>query len=471
MFQHHDERLPEGRPVCVIGAGYVGLTAAAGLAQLGHAVVCVESNPGRLQSLREGEMPIFEPGLAELVREHQASGRLSFTGELAPVVRDTRIALLCVGTPPRPDGDPDLRQIAAAARAAAMAATGDLILVVKSTVPPGSCEALEVLVAGENPELRIQVASNPEFLREGRAVWDFFHPDRVVVGAGDPAVAAEVASLYPANWPLLSCDRRSAELIKYAANTFLAVKISFANEVAGLCEGLGADAAQVLAGVGMDQRIGEAFFRPGPGYGGSCLPKDVSGLVAVAESLGRPARLARAAAEANRDAMEGIVEKLSRGLGGLSGRRIGVLGVAFKAGTDDVRFSPAVALVETLTAAGATVTVHDPMASHPALTALRASSAFGAARGADALVVMTGWPEYAELDPATLARGMRGRMVLDAAGVLGHARLEAAGLHVYGVGKGRPLDFHPVVWRPLGWALEELPGPGASAAGQEGRAA
>ena len=347
--------------VCVVGAGYVGLTAAACLAALGHRVRCLEANPGRLATLRAGGVPIIEPGLEDLVRAHSASGRLTFTDDIAAAVGGAAVALLCVGTPPRADGQPDHRQLATATRDAAAAATGDLLLVVKSTVPPGTCEALELLAEPSDPAFRVAVASNPEFLRESRAVWDFFHPDRVVIGVDDPDLGRLVAELYPADWPTLVCDRRSAELVKYAANTFLAVKISFANEIAALCEALGADAERVLAGVGLDSRIGPAFLGPGPGFGGSCLPKDVSGLVAVAESVGQPATMARAAVQVNAQARDGLIAKLQATLGSLVGARVGVLGLAFKPGTDDIRHSPAVGLVRALTLAGAEVTVHDPL--------------------------------------------------------------------------------------------------------------
>ena len=440
--------------VCVVGAGYVGLTAAACLADLGHRVRCLEANPGRLATLRAGGVPIIEPGLEELVRTHRASGRLTFTDDIAAAVGGAEVALLCVGTPPRPDGQPDLRQLATAAREAAAAATGDLLLVVKSTVPPGTCEALELLAEPPDPAWRVAVASNPEFLRESRAVWDFFHPDRVVIGADAPGLGELVADLYPPDWPTLQCNRRSAELVKYAANTFLAVKISFANEIAALCEALGADAERVLTGVGQDSRIGPAFLDPGPGYGGSCLPKDVSGLVAVAESVGLPATVARAAIHVNAQAQDGLVAKLRATLGPLAGARIGVLGLAFKPGTDDIRHSPAVGLVHALTGAGAMVRVHDPLVARDVVPGERVDDPYAVAAEADALVVATAWPQYATLSPERLQRAMRGRVVLDAVGVLDPEACAAAGLDAYGVGRGRPLAFHPVVWLPLQWTLE-----------------
>ncbi|MHB8457532.1 MAG: nucleotide sugar dehydrogenase, partial [Acidimicrobiales bacterium] len=286
--------------VGVVGAGYVGLTAAACFAELGHVVTCVETSPERLGILERGGIPIVEEGLAELVQSNAATGRLRFTGDISEALAGAKVVFLCVGTPPRDDGDPDLRQLAEAACQAAAASTMDTILVVKSTVPPGTCEAIELLASEHVRDAStVRVASNPEFLREGRAVWDFFNPDRVVIGAGTCETAQAVSDLYPDAWQKFLCDRRSAELVKYAANTFLAVKISFANEIAGLCESLGADASLVLEAVGRDNRIGESFLVPGPGFGGSCLPKDLSGLIAVAESVGQPAALARAARDVN----------------------------------------------------------------------------------------------------------------------------------------------------------------------------
>jgi len=440
--------------LCVVGAGYVGLTAAACLAEAGHNVTCLEAAPDRLAMLEAGEMPIFEPGLAEIVARNRAAGRLRFTADVAKAMDRTEFALLCVGTPPRQDGTPDLTQIAAAARQLAAVVEGELILIVKSTVPPGSCEALEILateVAG--PTARIRVTSNPEFLRESRAVADFFAPDRIVVGADHDALGRRVADLYPAGSAVLICDRRSAELIKYAANTFLAVKISFANEVAGLCELLGADASPVLEGVGLDARIGGAFLGPGPGFGGSCLPKDLSGFLATAASLGYQAPIASAALEVNERAPAGVVAKLELALDGLRGRRIAVLGVAFKPGTDDTRDSPGVALVRSLADRGALVSVHDPLARCEGLPATVHADAYGAAHGADGLVIATGWPIFAELDPAALRREMAGTVLVDAAGVLRGQSWHEAGFSLYGVGWGLPSSLHPVIWQAITWAV------------------
>ncbi len=441
--------------VCVVGAGYVGLTAAACLAELGHTVRCVETDPAKLATLSAGGMPIHEPGLSELVANHRGSGRLTFTSDVVEAMEDTAVALLCVATPPRLDGEPDLRQLGHAAIEVVIAANSDVVLVVKSTVPPGSCEALELLVGGYTADgQRVSVVSNPEFLRESEAVWDFFNPDRVVIGAGRADVGELIAQLYPARWPLLVCDRRSAELIKYASNTFLAMKISFANEVAALAEALGAEAGNVLAGVGLDGRIGGAFLTPGPGFGGSCLPKDLSGFIAVADSVNQPAFLARATQRVNDGAREALVNKLEATLGCLSGRQIGVLGLAFKPGTNDVRHSPAVGLAEALVARGATVRAHDPVASVSGTLFEQVVDPYDAASGADALVVATAWPVYRRLAPKRLREVMGGTIVLDAADALDAHTFAAVGFDVYGVGRGLPTLFAPVLWRPLEWMVD-----------------
>lgn len=441
--------------LCVVGAGYVGLTAAACFAALGHEVRCVEHDERQLATLLRGEVPIYEPGLLELIERGRESGRLSFGACVRTALDGASVALLCVGTPPRDDGHPDLRQIAAAAAEVARAATSDLVIVVKSTVPPGSCEAIELLAAeAAPPGVRVTVVSNPEFLRESQAVGDFFAPDRVVIGADDPAAGALVASLYPPDLPLLRCDRRSAELVKYAANTFLAIKISFANEIAGLCERVGAEAVSVLAGVGMDQRIGSSFLGHGPGFGGSCLVKDLSGLIATAGALGYQTPVARAALEVNTWARERITELLAAALGSVAGRRIAVLGLAFKPGTDDVRDSPAVAIVRRLLALGGTVTTYDPVATDPALAHLSRPGAYQAVSCADAVVIATAWPEFALLEPGQLAAAMAGHVIVDAVGVLDHAAAEDWGLEVVALGRGTLDGFQPVVVPPLQWCLD-----------------
>jgi len=443
---------PSQLHVCVVGAGYVGLTAAACLARLGHRVRCVEVDTRRLAMIERGEMPIHEPGLAELVAAGRASGDLAFTAEIGPALDGAEVVVLCVGTPPQPSGEPDLSHLAAAARQVARAASRDLIVVVKSTVPPGSCEALELVCAEEAaPGVRIRVASSPEFLRESRAVEDFLAPDRIVIGAAEDEVADVVVRLYPTGAPVVRCDRRGAELVKYASNTFLAVKISFANEVARLCEALGTDAGTVLAGVGGDHRIGPAFLRPGPGYGGSCLPKDVAGFIALGDSFDSPTLLASAAEAQNVGARTAVVDKLATVLGSLVGRKVAVLGLAFKDGTDDTRDSPGLHIVDQLDEAGATVRTYDPLVRDDPGRGRRMGTVDEALVGADAVVITTAAPEFRAVRPTVVAGAMEGNVVLDAAGVCDLDEWAAAGLVVYGVGRGVPVAFHPVVWAPLRW--------------------
>ncbi len=452
MYESELPQAARASELCVIGAGYVGLTSAAGLAALGHRVRVVEADPERLATLERGELPIFEPGLSELVSDLRAAGRLSFTGAISAVA-GASVALLCVGTPPRTDGDPDLRQLAEAAAGVARNATGDLVAVVKSTVPPGTCDAIQLICDAHAPDaVRVTVASNPEFLRESRALEDFMNPDRVVVGGPAPA-ARRVRDLYPREWRILVTDRRSAELIKYASNTFLAIKISYANEIAALCEHLGADAGAVLEGTGLDPRVGSQFLRPGPGFGGSCLGKDLSGLIAVADAVGLEARVARAAREVNGWARARVVEKLERAVGDLDGARIAILGLAFKPGTDDVRDSPALDVIAALAQRGARVTASDPLAGAVDPAIERFDDPYEAASGADAVAVLTAWPQFAALDPIALGSAMRGDAVVDAVGVVDAGRFQAAGLEVLGIDRGTPGAFHPVILRPLEWTL------------------
>ena len=439
--------------VCVVGAGYVGLTAAACLAHLGHHVRCLESDVPKLELLKSGVIPIVEPDLAELVHQGLFSGRLLFTNDAHSAMAGAKVALLCVGTPPRRDGDPDLSYLAQAARTASQHATRDLVLVVKSTVPPGSCEAIELISEESIAQgLTVKVASSPEFLRESHAVYDFLNPDRVVIGTNDEAVADLVAELYPTGVPIVRCDRRGAELVKYAANAFLAVKISFANEVAALCEALGTESETVLRGVGLDHRIGPEFLQPGAGYGGSCLPKDVAGFQALGRSMHTATPIVSAAAVVNEQARRSALFKLDVALGGLAGKRIGVLGIAFKPDTDDSRDSPALHLIEMLSSANAIVRAYDPLAKADRISARRVDSAIDAISGADAIVFATGWSEFKLLDPGEIAKAMRGRVVLDTAGCVDIAKFAQQGLVVYGVGRGSPLAFHPIVWSPLRWA-------------------
>ena len=326
------------------------------------------------------------------------------------------------------------------------------MLAVKSTVPPGTCETIELVCAEHAAEgVSVRVVSNPEFLREGQAIADFMHPDRVVIGAGDEEASDAVRALYPPAWPVICCDRRSSELIKYASNAFLAIKISYANEIAALCEHLGADAGAVLDGVGRDTRVGCEFLRPGPGFGGSGLGKDLSGLIAVAAGVGLEARVASAAHAVNSWACERVIEKLEGALGALEGRHVAVLGLAFKAGTDDVRDSPALAVIAQLAERGARVSAFDPLAAPVDPWVERHADPYTAVEGADAAVVLTAWPELGEIDPPRVRNCMRGSAILDMVGVLDLRAFDAAGLEVLGIATGTPMELHPMILRSLEW--------------------
>ena len=421
------------------GAGYVGLTTAACLCELGHEVTLLEIDPQRLATLMRGECPIYEPGLDALLKRHLGGG-LKVTGDLAQALSGTEILICCVGTPPSATGSPDLsslwRLLADLRRQ-----RQPLTVVLKSTVPPGTNRRAQRRLGA-----RFAVVSNPEFLREGTAIHDFFHPDRIVIGAASPTAAEQVAALYRGiDAPLLLTGWEEAELIKYASNAFLAVKLSFANEVAALADSLGADGLTVLRGVGLDRRIGPHFLAPGPGYGGSCLPKDLAALRWTARRRRVRLDLLPAAQRANRRQRERVLAKL----GPVEGRQIAVWGLAFKAGTDDVRESPALEVIPALLARGARVTAHDPAARHTFAAALAAVSGglpgrlrlvddpWGALHGADALLVLTEWPEYAAASPEEIRTALAGDLVVDGRNLFDPEAMAAAGLRYRGIGRDR----------------------------------
>ena len=420
--------------VAVVGAGYVGLTAAACFAHLGHRVVCTDIDAQKIAGLQRGEIPIHEPGLAELVREGLASGRLAFGCGSAAAAAAADFVFLCVPTPQGPDGAAELGYLEAAVREIGPRLRAGTIVVNKSTVPTGSAALVERTVGRSD----IGVASNPEFLREGAAIDDFLHPDRVVIGSDDRAVAERVAGLYAGvAAPVLITDPVSAETVKYASNAFLATKLSFTNAIAAVCEAVGADVTDVLAGVGYDRRIGSEFLRPGPGWGGSCLPKDTRALLKVAEAAGYDFSLLRGVLAANDEQFARIVDKVARRVD-LQGARVALLGLAFKAGTDDVRASPALEIARRLSAAGASVQAHDPEVPASAVPEWAGitvmDDAYAACHRARALVVVTEWPEFADLDFARVASVMDELHVVDARNLLDRAELERLGFTYSGVG-------------------------------------
>jgi len=422
--------------IAVVGASYVGLTTAACFAKLGHHVVCADIDPARIERLQRGELPIVEPGLEELVRDGLATGHLSFVVGAAAAARDCEFAYLCVQTPQDSQGAADLSWVEAAAREVGAVVGSEAIVVNKSTVPVGSTTVVERAMG--RPDVR--VVSNPEFLREGSAVHDFLHPDRVVIGSEDRAAAVRVASLFLGiSAPLIVTDPASAETIKYAANAFLATKVSFVNAVAAVCEAVGADIGDVVLGIGSDQRIGAEFLRPGPGWGGSCLPKDTQALVHIAEGAGYDFGLLRGVIQVNEDQRSRVVDKVRRAAGGdLAGRTIAAWGLTFKANTDDLRDSPAIAVAERLVAEGALVRAYDPSVddASPVEGAELVADAYAAVEDAPLVALLTEWDEFRWLDFRKVAGSMTSpRAVVDARNLLDPAAMRRMGFSYQGVGR------------------------------------
>ncbi|OOC02895.1 UDP-glucose dehydrogenase family protein [Amycolatopsis azurea] len=421
--------------IVVIGTGYVGLTTGACLASLGHWVVCVDIDATKIDQLRAGRVPILEPGLADLVLEGQATGRLEFTvdGDLA--VTGAEFLFLCLPTPMGDDGGADLHATESTVTRIRHALPVGCVVVNKSTVPVGT----SVRVTGLLDRPDVAVASNPEFLREGSAVTDFLRPDRIVVGADVPEVGKRVAGLYSRlSAPILVTDAASAELVKYVANCFLAMKLSFVNAVADLCERFDADVDQVLDAVGRDPRIGRAYLRPGPGWGGSCLPKDSEAMLRMAETVGFSFPLLRATVDMNVQQRERVVTKLAAAFGGsLDGARIGLLGLTFKAGTNDLRGSPALAVAELLVARGAELLACDPTVAGgtevDGITVV--DDPYQVAESAEALVLLTDWPQFRALDWVRMAKFLGGTVVLDTRNQLDVETLGSAGLVCHGIGR------------------------------------
>ncbi len=426
--------------VAIVGTGYVGLVTGACLADFGHAVTCVDTSANRIEALNRGELPIYEPGLGEIVSRNVAAGRLSFSTDLAAAVRDALVVFVAVGTPEGTNGEADLSQVSAVATDLALALDGYRVIATKSTVPVGTGAWLRHEIERQlRQPIEFDVVANPEFLREGSAVNDFLRPDRVVIGTGSARAAALMREIYRPLYlietPLVMTSVESAEMIKYASNAFLAVKIGFMNEVANLCDRVGADVHIVAKGMGLDKRIGSKFLHPGPGYGGSCFPKDTRALAVLGRSRGTPQRLVEAAVEVNDHQRRLLAEKIGRVLGGLSGRQIAVLGLAFKPNTDDVRESPALYVCEELVRRGARVRAFDPVANAAAAQALRdlvpavsfPTTAYEAIAGADALVIMTEWNEFRGLDLARVRSLMAQPIVIDARNVLDPVQTRALG--------------------------------------------
>jgi UDPglucose 6-dehydrogenase len=435
--------------IAMIGGGYVGLVSGACLAEFGNDVAVVEVDAAKLAALREGRMPIFEPGLDRLVAENVAAGRLSFGNDITAAVAGAEAVFIAVGTPSRRgDGHADLTYVYAAAEQVARALRGYAVIVTKSTVPVGTGRRIAGIMREVRPDLEFDVASNPEFLREGSAIGDFMRPDRVVIGA-ETERAREVMQrlyrpLYLIEAPILFTGIETAELTKYAANAFLAMKVTFINEMADLCERVGADVHDVARGIGLDGRIGRKFLHPGPGFGGSCFPKDTLALVRIAQDAGAPSRLVEAVVGVNDARKAGMAMRVIAACGGsVRGRRVGVLGLTFKPETDDMRDSPALPIVSRLVEDGAAVQAFDPEGMAQARPLLPdgvryCRDAMDAVAGADVLVVVTEWNEFRALSPDRLKAAMRGDVVVDLRNVYDPAGMIAAGFAYHGIGRPAP---------------------------------
>ena len=434
--------------IAVIGTGYVGLVGGAGLADFGNHVVCVDQIEEKIETLRRGEIPFYEPGLSEVVERNVREGRLSFTTDLAQAIRRNDVIFCAVGTPEGDGGAVDLSQVDEVAREIGRHMTGYRLVVQKSTVPVGTARRIRTIIEeNRSAPHDFDVVSNPEFLREGSAVEDFMRPDRVVVGADTERAAAAMRSIYRALYlirtPIVETTPETAELVKYASNAFLATKISFINEIANLCEEVGADVQGVAYAMGLDRRIGQKFLHAGAGYGGSCFPKDTAALVSIASDAGSDARIVAAAISVNEEQKERMVSKVLDAAGGdVAGKTIGVLGLSFKPNTDDMRYASSIVLVKGLIERGAVVKAFDPVAADNARAVMPeigyADDAYEAAAGAHVLVIMTEWNEFRRLDIERLKSVMAEAAVVDCRNVYEPEDFEALGFRYTGVGRGRP---------------------------------
>ena len=434
--------------VAMIGTGYVGLVSGACFAHFGHHVTCVDKDAEKIAALSRGEIPIYEPGLTELVRSNVRDHRLAFSTELAGPVAAAEAVFIAVGTPSRRgDGHADLSYVYAAAREIAAALQGFTAVITKSTVPVGTGDEVEAIIREQRPDVDVCVVSNPEFLREGAAIRDFKHPDRIVVGTEDPRGREILAEIYRPLYlnaaPILYTDRRTAELIKYASNAFLATKITFINEVADLCEKVGADVQEVARGIGLDNRIGAKFLHAGPGYGGSCFPKDALALIKTGQDHEAPLRILETVVAVNDQRKRAMARKVAAAFGGnLRGRLVAVLGLTFKPNTDDLREAPALAVITALQDMGAKVRAYDPAGMAQAQNLLSgvtyADNAYACAENADALVIITEWEQFRALDLGRLKTIMAHPVVVDLRNIYPPEELRRHGFRSQGVGRARP---------------------------------
>ena len=430
--------------ITVVGSGYVGLVVGACLAETGNTVTCADVDAGKIEGLKKNVLPIYEPGLDDYVERNQKQERLRFTTDIADAISSADVVFIAVGTPPDEDGSADLRHVLAVAEQIGKNMRRELVVVTKSTVPVGTAAKVAEAVS-RHAKLPFHMCSNPEFLKEGAAIDDFMKPDRVVIGVESDHARSVMAELYApfvrTGKPILFMDLPSAEMTKYAANAMLATRISFMNEIANLCEIVGADVDQVRRGIGSDARIGPAFLFPGPGYGGSCFPKDVKALVRTARSYDMPLRVLDAVEEANEAQKHRLFAKVERALGSVQGKRVAVWGLAFKPNTDDMREAPALVLIEELLAAGAEVITHDPVAMHETERRIGkrvayAPSSYEAIEGADALVVVTDWNEYRHPDFKRIKAALRSPVVVDGRNLYDARKMREMGFTYDSIGRG-----------------------------------
>ncbi|HBE79292.1 MAG TPA: UDP-glucose 6-dehydrogenase [Firmicutes bacterium] len=433
------------RQIAVIGTGYVGLVSGVGLADFGNHVTCCDILEEKIKLLNNGKIPIYEPGIQEYFDKNVKAGRLLFTSDIDQAMRDNEVIFIGVGTPPKDNGEADLSQVQAVVQAIGRNLNGYKVIVTKSTVPIGTNRWIKEQIAKQSGKDCFDVVSNPEFLREGKAIQDFFHPDRVVVGYESEKAKETMSDIYRSLFlietPFIFCSLETAELIKYASNAFLATKIMFINQIANLCEAVGADVNQVAKAMGKDGRIGSKFLHPGPGYGGSCFPKDTKALVEIGNQYHVEMSLVKAVISSNEAQKERMVQKLEKALGGnLENKTVAILGLAFKAETDDMRDSPAIVIINCLLKKKALIKVHDPQAMENARklfgsTIEYAANEYEAVKQADALVLLTEWNEYRSLDLDLVKQGMKGKHILDTRNLFEPSKVRALGFVYEGVGR------------------------------------
>jgi UDPglucose 6-dehydrogenase len=432
--------------IVMVGSGYVGLVSGACFADFGHEVTCVDKDAAKIEKLRQGMMPIYEPGLTEMVIKNMREGRLSLTTELSECVKSADVVFIAVGTPSRRgDGHADLSYVYAAAAEIADALSQYCVIVTKSTVPVGTGDEVERIIRERRPDAEFSVVSNPEFLREGAAISDFKRPDRVVIGVEDERAKTVMQEVYRPLFlnqaPLLFTSRRTSELTKYAGNAFLAMKITFINEMADLCEKVGADVQQVARGIGLDYRIGSKFLNAGPGYGGSCFPKDTLALIKTAQDSGAPVQIIETVERVNRERKASMAGRVIKAMSGkVAGKRVAVLGLAFKPNTDDMREAPSIDLINGLLAAGASINAYDPKSMEQAKLVLRdvayAQTPYACCEGADALVIVTEWEQFRALDMVRIKGLMKAPVLVDLRNIYRTEEVRKFGFHYVSIGRG-----------------------------------